>query len=372
MKAVVENYSSLRDRKFSSRMLVVIVTFLLLLGLGLLNLYSAATPTIFRNQIQHSVIGLFVFVVIGWFLGLRIANTYSYTLYGLIAFVLIGVLVSGYSAGGAQRWFVLGPIRFQPSEAAKMSIVFFTAKFFYNNRLQSAYRLSELWPVLLASGFYFLLIFVQPDFGTAGMCVLIPLAQLGFIRIAIKLRTIMMLAGAGLGALVVGWEFFLRPYQKLRIINLFNPGQDPTGSGYNSLQSLVAVGSGGLWGKGFLKGTQAQLAFLPARQTDFIFSVFAEERGFWGGVLCFSLFGILAYCALEIAQEAKNTFSTLLAIGISALLFIEFAINIAMVLGIFPVVGMPLPFFSYGGTALITYCAAVGFLVAVERESIRV
>jgi rod shape determining protein RodA len=179
-----------------------------------------------------------------------------------------------------------------------MSIIFCVAKYFYNNRMQFSYRLSELWPVFLASGFYFLLIFVQPDFGTAGMCVLIPLAQICFIRVAIRFRTVLALSLTALVSIILGWEFFLRPYQKLRIINLFNPGQDPTGSGYNSLQSLVAIGSGGHWGKGFLKGTQAQLQFLPARQTDFIFSVFAEERGFWGGALCFSLFCVLSYCAL--------------------------------------------------------------------------
>ncbi len=371
MKAVVENYSSLRERKVSTRMMVTIATFLILLSLGLLNLYSAATPAIFRNQIQHTVCGLIVFVLLGWFVSLRLANTYSYVVYGFIGAILAAVLISGYSAGGAQRWFVLGPIRFQPSELAKMSIVCFIAKYFYNNRVQFSYRISELWPALIAVGFYFIVIFVQPDFGTAGMCVLIPLAQLCFIRVAIKVRTVIALGIAGLVSVVVGWEFFLRPYQKLRIVNLFNPGQDPTGSGYNSLQSLVAIGSGGQWGKGFLQGTQAQLQFLPARQTDFIFSVFAEERGFWGGTVAFVLFCILGYAALEIGREAKNTFSTLLAIGIAALLFIEFTINVAMVLGIFPVVGMPLPFFSYGGTALITYCAAVGLLVAIERETIK-
>ncbi len=371
MKAVVENYSSLRDRKVSTRMMVTIGSFFILLSLGLVNLYSAANPMIFRNQLQHTVCGLIVFVLLGWFVSLRLANTYSYVVYGVLGAILAAVLISGYSAGGAQRWFVLGPIRFQPSELAKMSIICFVAKYFYNNRTQFSYRLTELWPVLLAVGFYFTVIFVQPDFGTAGMCVLVPIAQLCFIRIAVKARTVIALGVAGLAAAFVGWEFLLRPYQKLRIINLFNPEQDPTGSGYNSLQSLVAIGSGGQWGKGFLKGTQAQLQFLPARQTDFIFSVFAEERGFWGGTLTFTLFCILAYSGLEIARESKNTFSTLLAIGIAALLFIEFAINVAMVLGIFPVVGMPLPFFSYGGTALITYCAAVGLLVAIERETIK-
>lgn len=368
---VAENYTRIRTRKVSMRMLVTIGAFLLLMGMGLINLYSAATPYIFRNQIQHTVCGLILFILLGWFISIRLVNTYSYLLYGFIAVVLVGVLISGYSAGGAQRWFVLGSVRFQPSELAKMSIVFFVAKYFYNNRAYNFYRLYELWPALAAAGFYFIVIFIQPDFGTAGMCLLIPLTQLCFIRVVFRLRTVLALLFCGVLTGFMGWEFFLRPYQKLRIINLFDPTQDRLGSGYNSLQSLVAVGSGGLWGKGYLRGTQAQLQFLPARQTDFIFSVFAEERGFWGGVLVFALFCLISYCALEIGREAKNSFSALLAIGIAALLFIEFVINVAMVIGMFPVVGMPLPFFSYGGSALLTYCAAVGLLVAIERETIK-
>lgn len=361
----------LKSKKVSGRLWFLLLTFSILLGMGLMNLYSAGTPFVFRNQLQHTGIGLLIFFILGWFLSPRFFNTYSYILYGGVILGLLLVFVFGASGGGAKRWVVLGPLRFQPSEFAKIGIIFFVAKFFYNNKVRNAYKLWELWPVYAAGGFCFLLIFIQPDFGTAGMCLLIVFAQLCFIRVDLRWTTLLSLSVGGILSFIVTWKFFLRPYQKLRIINLFNPEQDPTGSGYNSLQSLIAIGSGGTWGKGFLQGTQTQLQFLPARQTDFIFSVFAEERGFWGGVFCFSLFCLLSYCALEIAKESKNTFNALVAIGISAFFFIEFAINIAMVLGMFPVVGMPLPFFSYGGTALITCCAAVGLLVGIERETLK-
>jgi rod shape determining protein RodA len=167
----------------------------------------------------------------------------------------------------------------------------------------------------------------------------------------------------------LGWHTLLRPYQKLRILNLLNPNLDPQNTGYNSLQSLVAVGSGNLFGKGFMQGTQAQLKFLPERHTDFVFSVFAEEHGFWGAALVFAAFGVLTYIALEIARTAKDTFTGLLAVGIAALIFLEFTINVAMVLGVFPVVGLPLPFFSYGSSLLLTVCVALGLLVSINRAT---
>ncbi|MBI2601951.1 MAG: rod shape-determining protein RodA [Deltaproteobacteria bacterium] len=370
MKAIVEQ-TRIRKRRTSTRLLVTLVVFAILLTLGLINLYSAAGEATLRTQLRHLIPALLLFVGIGWVIPLRMINTYSYIFYSLTVFFLIAVLVLGYIAGGAQRWLILGPLRFQPSELAKLSIALFVAKHFYNNRTKLSYQLTELWPVLIAVGAYFVLIFIQPDFGTAGVCLLIALTQVAFIKVSISRGMLLSLLFSGLGMIAMGWQFLLRPYQKLRILNLFNPALDPSGSGYNSLQSLVAVGSGGQWGKGFLHGTQAQLQFLPARQTDFIFSVFAEEQGFWGGALIFVLFAILSYAALEIAREAKDTFNTLLAIGIGALIFLEFFINVAMVIGIFPVVGMPLPFFSYGGSFLLTICAAMGLLVAVERDTLR-
>ena len=351
---------------------LLIAVFLLLSIIGLANLYSATNGgAYFVAQLRHMCLGLAAFVTFGWFIPIRYVNTYSYVFYGFTALCLAVVLILGYTAGGAQRWVVLGPIRFQPSEMAKIALAMMVAKYFYNNKAKSDYRISELWPVLACSFFIFALIFIQPDFGTAGICLIVVLVQLAFVRLKIDLKTVLGLAAGGISCAAIGWSFLLKDYQKLRILNLLNPNLDPSGSGYNSLQSLVAIGSGKQFGKGFMEGTQSQLQFLPARHTDFIFSVFAEEHGFWGSTLVFVLFAVIAYLSLEIARSARDSFGAILSLGMGGLIFVEFTINVAMVLGIFPVVGMPLPFFSYGGSALITLCLAMGLLVAIDRDSAR-
>ena len=281
--------------------------------------------------------------------------------------LLTVVFVLGRVAGGAQRWITIGPIGFQPSEIAKLVVAIITAKFFAAQRISSTYRLRDLLPIVTTVGIIFVLIFLQPDFGTAGLCLFIFLCQLYFIRIDRKSIILVGLLSPVIA--ILGWTTALRPYQKLRILNLVNPDLDPQNTGYNSLQSLIAVGSGNAFGKGFMQGTQAQLRFLPERHTDFIFSVFAEEHGFWGGVFVFSLFLAITYIALAIARQSKDVFCSLLAVGIAAFLFLEFTINIAMVLGLFPVVGLPLPFFSYGSSNLLTVYLALGFLIAISREN---
>lgn len=371
MKNIIKDYSSTQKTKASALLLFTISSFIILLIIGTINLYSAADSSTFWAQIRHICLSMTVFLGICFFLPARTINTYAYFLFIGLALLLFVVLFSGHVAGGSQRWINLGFIRFQPSEAAKVGIAVFVAKFFYDHRNLKSYYISDLWLLVLGVSVYFTLVFLQPDFGTAGMIALIAIAQLAFVKLIIGRKTLLIILALGLSSVFIGWNFLLRPYQKLRVMTLLNPNLDPMGSGYNSLQSLVAVGSGGAWGKGFLKGTQTQLQFLPARQTDFVFSVFAEEHGFIGATLVFILFAILSYCALEIARGAKNSFSILLAVGITALIFIEFLINVAMVLGVFPVVGMPLPFFSYGGSSLLTVCASMGILVAIERESRR-
>lgn len=350
--------------------LALLVVFAALVSIGMFNLYSAAVGTkmiYFTSQLKHLVVSMIAFSVFAWGISVRNLNTYTYVFYGFNIALLLAVLVLGHTAGGSQRWIAIAGLRFQPSETAKIVTAMFVAKFFYNNKQAYAYTLKDLWSVSLGVLAVFLLIFKQPDLGTGGLCLLIAFSQLLFIRV--NLKSIGLVSGFGVITAVVGWSFLLHPYQKLRILNLLNPNMDPSGSGYNSLQSLVAIGSGGLFGKGFLEGTQSQLQFLPARHTDFIFSVFAEEHGFWGGVLVFLLFGILSYIGLEIARAAKDTYNSLLAIGMTAFIFLEFLINISMVIGMFPVVGMPLPLFSYGGSSLLTICIALGILISIDRDN---
>jgi len=352
----------------SKRIPAIVGIFIFFLAVGLLNLYSASLgEKYFSAQLYRMAPGLILFVFCGWLLPIRVIQSYSYWIYGITVGSLLVVLLLGYSAGGSQRWINLGFFAVQPSELAKISVAIVVAKFFQSSRLNTAYQLKDLWPVMLTTGLIFALIFKQPDLGTAGICLIIAVTQILFMKI--DLRSVSIVGCSAIIVAALGWNFFLHDYQKLRILNLLNPDLDPHGSGYNSIQSLVAIGSGNFVGKGFLQGTQAQLQFLPARHTDFIFSVFAEEWGFWAGTIVFFLFGLLTYLILEVARHAQSTFSSLLAIGIAALIFVEFTINVAMVLGMFPVVGMPLPFFSYGGSSLLTMCIAMGILVAIDRQT---
>ena len=357
----------IKDTRSPLQILLCLVLALIII-FALTNLYSAGIHTgFFYMQIRHFFIGLSFFLVLGWILPFSYIQTYAYWYLGLVILLLGLVLVVGSSAGGAQRWLEIGPLRLQPSEFAKIALPIAIAKFFAEHRQVQPYTLKELWPVIVMTMVTFGLIFLEPDLGTAGFCLLIVTAQLVFIRLDIK--SVGLVAAGGVVALVAGWTLFLKDYQKLRILNLVNPHMDPYGSGYNSAQSLIAVGSGGGFGKGYLHGTQTQLQFLPARHTDFVFSVFAEEQGFWACLVVFILFVCLTYVALMIARQAKDSFSALVGVGIAAMIFMGFTINVAMILGIFPVVGMPFPFFSFGGSAMLTNMAAMGLLIAMDREA---
>jgi len=356
---------SIKRPKNHQAMIITMLFFGLLL-IGMINLYSASSGNhFFWAQLRNSIAAVGMFFIFGWLVPLRKTNEYAYWFGWAVFAALLVVLLLGRIAGGAQRWLSLGPIGVQPSEFAKLATALIVARFFSIHQQDTPYRIRDLMPMLLFIGAIFTLIFLQPDFGTAGVCLLIAGVQLLFVRLDMRSIAIVLVSSPLVAAF--GWQFLLRPYQKLRVMTLLNPSVDPLNTGYNSLQSMIAVGSGGIFGKGYMQGTQAQLKFLPERHTDFVFSVFAEEHGFWGGALIFVTFGILAYLALESARTAKDTFSSLLAIGIAAFIFIEFTINIAMVMGLFPVVGLPLPFFSYGGSLLLTICVSLGLLISINR-----
>lgn len=355
-------------RPSSPQVTLLCLLFFTLLIVGFINLYSASVgASFFWTQLRNLLVTFSAFLIFGWIIPIKRVSTYTYWFVGAICLMLVIVLFSGRVAGGAQRWISFGPISFQPSEFAKIAVALSVARFFSSNRQDTPYRLRDLAPLIGIIGVVFILIFAQPDFGTAGVCGLIALCQLAFIRIDTRSIMLVLLSVPVIGLLL--WHVLLLPYQKLRILNLLNPDLDPQNTGYHALQSLIAVGSGGLFGKGYMDGTQAHLRFLPERHTDFIFSVFAEEHGFWGSVLVFIGFGLLTYIALDIAKHAKDTFSGLLAVGLGTLLFLEFAINIAMVMGIFPVVGIPLPFFSYGSSAMLTVCVSLGLLISINRTN---
>ncbi len=356
------------NKHSSHQVKFLLIIFFSLIIIGLINLYSASVGGhYFWAQIRNMSITLTAFGICGWLIPIKKINSYAYWIYGSICVMLLVVLLLGRIAGGAQRWISLGPVGFQPSEFAKLATCIIVARFFATHKSDLPYRIRDLLPLVTLVGIIFSLIFLQPDFGTAGVCLLIAFSQMAFVRIDFRSITIVLISSPIVAA--IGWHTLLRPYQKLRILNLLNPNLDPQNTGYNSLQSLIAVGSGNLFGKGYMQGTQAQLKFLPERHTDFVFSVFAEEHGFWGGATIFALFAMLTYVALDIAKNSKDTFSGMLAVGIAFFIFWEFTINIAMVLGVFPIVGLPLPFFSYGSSLLLTVCVGLGLLVSINRNT---
>ena len=346
--------------------LLIIMSFLLIIGT--FNLYSASGgDSLFTAHVKHVCVGLVVFLVLSCFVQPKQLNASTYWFYGIICTMLASVLAIGHIGGGSRRWINLGPLNGQPSELAKIAIAMVAARFFSEIQLNTSYRLRDLWPLAILVGFCSVLIFPQPDLGTASFLVLIVISQMCFVQL--DWRSVAIVASCFAVALPLGWHFLLLDYQKIRVLSFLDPSYEPQGKGYNVLQSLIAVGSGGVTGKGFMNGTQTHLKFLPMSHSDFIFSVFSEEHGFIGGASVVLAFTSIACISLLIARQSKSTYSALLAIGLGGFLFIEFAINVAMVLRMFPVKGLPLPFLSFGGSNLITSCAAIGILIAIDKDN---
>jgi rod shape determining protein RodA len=289
----------------------------------------------------------------------------AYPFFGIMLVLLVLVMIVGHSSGGSQRWINLGFFRLQPSEPAKLAIVLVMAKYFQADEPGRGYYLRDLWiPALTVTPLIFLTL-IQPDLGTAIILgiVFISMVLMGGLRI----RSFAWLVGAGLAFLPIFWHF-LRPYQRGRILTFLDPNRDPLGAGYHVIQSQIAIGSGRLFGKGFLHGTQNRLDFLPAQHTDFIFAVFSEEWGFLGcAILLLLYFIMIAYC-IGLVQRAKDRFGALLVFGMITIVFWHVAINVAMVAGVMPVVGVPLPLVSYGGSALASMMFAMGVIMNVSMR----
>lgn len=292
--------------------------------------------------------------------------------------LLVGVALFGEVSKGAQRWLDLGVMRIQPSELMKIAVPLMLAWFFQVR--EGVTR----WPEFVVATILLMiplgLIVIQPDLGTSLLVGACGLYVIFFAGLSWKLIVPVVLIGVmGLGAIVgfgdtlcqpeVDWQI-LREYQKQRVCTLLDPTQDPLGKGFHIIQSTIAIGSGGVFGKGWLEGTQAHLAFIPERHTDFIFSVLAEEFGLFGALLLLGLYILLIVRGFTIAAMAPTLASRLLAGALTMIFFTYAFVNMGMVSGILPVVGVPLPFISYGGTALVTLCLAIGMLMSIERSRV--
>jgi len=344
------------------------VTMLLVAAMGLINLYSATyvpgagIPALFIKQLYYYLFG-FGMIMLVVSVDYRNLLTLTYPIYGIVVLLLIYSLFFGSSVANTQRWINLGFIRLQPSEPAKLAMVITMASYFSRRDTGLGFGFKELIPPMLLTGVPFLLILKQPDLGTAMMMAVIFGSMALFAKV--RWRTLVTLGVICLSVIPMAWFYVLKTYQKNRVLTLFDPTLDPQGTGYHIAQSKIAVGSGLMLGKGFLQGTQAHLNFLPEHHTDFAFSVWAEEWGFVGCLIFVACFSFMLLAALRIAGGARDKFGLLLAYGISMLLFWQAFINLGMVMGLLPVVGMPLPLFSYGGSSLITNLVGLGILINI-------
>jgi len=349
---------------------ILIGIVLLIAAIGILNLYSttttiegASTP-LYLKQISWFLIGFTMMIIVA-FIDYRFYSDFAYIIYTIAFVLLLAVLGYGIITSGAQRWVKIGSLSFQPSEFVKLSLILALAKFFHRPPGREGYSLKNLRYPFLLLFLPTLLILKQPDLGTAIILVVVFFSVLLFIKIRWSSLLIIVLAGGSV--LPILWSF-LKEYQKRRVFTFFNPDLDPLGAGYHIIQSKIAVGSGGILGKGFMQGTQCRLGFLPEQQTDFIFSALGEEWGLIGSLVLMGLYFTLILWGLRIAVHSKDRFGAILAFGVVAMLFWHIFINIGMVLGMMPVVGIPLPFLSYGGSFLISTLIGIGFLLNVSMR----
>ncbi|KTD82326.1 rod shape-determining protein RodA [Legionella waltersii] len=344
----------------------LLIMLLVLIGFGLLILYSASNANmsmIFRQSIRL-VFALMIMVVMG-FIPPHKYKIWTPWIYGVGLSLLIGVMLMGKIGKGAQRWLELGLFRFQPSEIMKLAVPMMTAWYF--DRQTQPSNLKTIGVAFLIIFLPALLIAKQPDLGTA---IMVSAAGLCVVFIAgIRFKIILLIAVLICSSVPVVWNF-MHDYQKQRIYTLLDPEQDPLGSGYHIIQSKIAIGSGGVMGKGWLKGSQSHLNFLPEHATDFIFAVSGEEFGFMGSFAIIVLMVVVSLRSLTIARNAQTSFTRLLAASLAMTFFLSAFVNIGMVMGILPVVGIPLPLVSYGGTAMVTFLASFGILMSISSHRI--
>lgn len=334
---------------------------LLLAFLGLLNLFSAVDGRAYHHllvrQIIWTLIGLTLYMVISH-IDYRILNRFSWILLVLVTFVIFSVELIGMSTKGSQRWLDLGYFSIQPSEFAKIAVIIAMAQL--TQEMDGSQRsLKHIGLRIGLIGLPMVLVLFQPDLGSASLIYLIVISM-AFLVLK-KWWILVLVLGVQLMLLPVFW-FFMHSYQKARVLAFLDPSIDPTGMSWQTIQSITAIGAGRGFGQGYLEGTQNRLKFLPEQWTDFPFSVWAEEWGFVGCIVLLSLFLILLVRIMIISTKARDSFGAVLCIGVAALIFWHIIVNVAMVIGLAPVVGVTLPFFSYGGSSLITLYVGLGLV----------
>jgi len=352
--------------KFDWETLVFTLAITALSVLLLYSLPSAGRVGMHLKQLVWLGLGLLVMGIVSWIDYQRLSR-YAYVLYGSVLASLVAVLWFAPVINGAQRWLDVAGFRIQPSELAKPALILAVAQYCAQVRSRSdgPMALRHILVPLVLMALPFALIAKQPNLSTSMILPMILAAML--LANGMRRQVWVTLGCLALGALPVLW-FGLQDYQRLRLLTLFQPQTDLLGAGYHSWQSKIAIGSGGLWGKGLFAGTQSQLHFLPETHTDFIFAVLGEEMGFWGVLLLFVLFAMLLLHGLVVAAQARDHQGSLIATGVVVMLATQVFLNVGMTTGLIPVIGLPLPLMSYGGSSLITTCICLGLLMSVRRH----
>ena len=351
---------------------LLILTLMIIAG-GLATIFSATearahtgftnNPLVMRQAFYAGVgfVGMIAIVLVDY----RRLERYAYVLYAGALVLLLAVPLVGSVGGGARRWIDLGPVSIQPSEMIKVALVIALARYFHRASATGDVRLIDALPAFVLLAVPATLILAQPDLGTVGVLAVVAFSVL--FCAGLRIRVFLVLGAIAAGAVPLFWGH-LKPYQQQRVLTFLSPEMDPLGAGYHVIQSKIAIGSGMFWGKGFLHGTQNKLNFIPEQHTDFIFSVFAEEWGYIGALVLLGLYAALVIRGLMVAYRAKDRFGALLVFGVTAIVFWQVVINVGMTSGILPVVGITLPFFSYGGSSLTTMMLAVGLMINVNMR----
>jgi rod shape determining protein RodA len=362
--------SAARELRFAGKLralnwsVVALVTIICCIGFALL--YSVAGGNLepwAGRQIVRFGVGIVLLLVVAT-VHIRTWYQLAYPIYGATLLLLIATEFLGRMGKGAERWIDIGPLQLQPSELMKIALILALSRFLHGVLLDDVSRPTRLLPALLLILVPAGLVLMQPNLGTAtilivGGCGLIFLAGLSW-------KIIVPVIAIGLAVIPIGWEFALKDYQKERVQTFLDPDSDPLGAGYNITQSKIALGSGGVFGKGFGQGTQSRLNFLPEKQTDFIFTVLGEEFGLFGLLILMGLYLALLMQGVSIAMDTRSQFGRLVAMGVCLNFLLYILINTSMSMGLIPVVGIPLPLVSYGGTALMTVLIGFGLMLSVQ------
>ena len=344
----------------------ILLTCILLLGLiSALSMYSTDGGEILFHSKSHisKFIIFFIMMIFMSFINIKIWHYFSYIFYGIVLFFLVWASLYGIKASGSQRWIDLYFINLQPSELMKVAIIACLAKYYHRKQLNNINNFESMFFAIVILILPIMLVISQPDLGTSILIALSGLVVIWLAGINIKYFVYSFIT------LLISMPFaiaFLQPYQKLRILTFLNPDRDPLGAGYQIIQSKIAVGSGGLSGKGFLKGTQSYLEFLPEKHTDFIFTLFAEEHGFLGSLGLLLIYIIIIYRVLRVGVISRSYFAKLFCYGYGSAIFFYVTVNMSMVLGLLPIVGSPLPIMSYGGSSMLA--TMIGFAIVMSAN----